>query len=195
MPETKKALGKDRISAMFKMKLSLQEKEHNLSGYIWHGIENIMGAMATSPDKGQSKHICHGDKKCSVKHHTNAALRWIVAHIQRNYLKRRPRAITEVGHLWVFSNVRKRKCLVTKGKALLSQNNANWQFLKSEWLLPTLFISLNFDIGDWLDKPHLLYGKYLPKTDPLWPNYGPLLSLDFRGEKLIIRMEWVKHAR
>ena len=75
MPATKKALGKECIAAIFKMKLSLREKEHKLAGYVQHGIKSNMGAMTTSPTEGQNKHIRHGDDHCSTRHHTHTALR------------------------------------------------------------------------------------------------------------------------
>ena len=47
--------------------------------------------------------------------------------------------------------------LTRKGQALLDRNHANRIFLKSARLSPTLFISWNFDVGDWLEVPHPLY--------------------------------------
>ena len=74
IPKTKKALGKECIDAIIKMKLSLRDKENKLAGYVRHGIKNNMGAMTTSPVEGQNRHIRHGKNMASVKHHTNSAL-------------------------------------------------------------------------------------------------------------------------
>ena len=53
LPETQKALGKECIDAIIKMKLSLRDKENKLAGYVRHGIKNNMGAMTTPPVEGQ----------------------------------------------------------------------------------------------------------------------------------------------
>ena len=74
IPRNQKDLGQECIAAMFKLKLTLREKEHKLAGYVRHGIKSNMGAMTTSPTEGHNKHIHHGDDHCSVRHHTNAAL-------------------------------------------------------------------------------------------------------------------------
>ena len=82
MPTTQKALGQECIAAMFKLKLTLREKEHKLAGYVRHGIKSNMGAMTTSPTEGQNKQICHGDDHCSVRHDANTALRRLIFRIQ-----------------------------------------------------------------------------------------------------------------
>ena len=74
MPTSQKALGQECIAAMFKLKLTLREKEHKLAGYVQYCIKSNMGAMTTSPTEGQNKHIRHGNNHCSMKHHTHAAL-------------------------------------------------------------------------------------------------------------------------
>ena len=102
LPATRKALGKECTDAIFKMKLSLHDKENKLAGYVCHGIKNNMGAMTTSPVEGQNKHIRHGEDMASVEHHTNLALRRIVTCIQRNFRKRKANAHCKLARGCVF---------------------------------------------------------------------------------------------
>ena len=140
MPTTQKALGQECIAAMFKLKLTLREKEHKLAGYVRHGIKSNMGAMTTSPTEGQNKHIRHGDDHCSVRHHANTALRRLIVRIQRNFRARRAQAHSELARNCVFSNAWTSDYLIRKGQALLDRNHANRKFLKSARLSRTVFI-------------------------------------------------------
>ena len=47
LPKTQKALGKECIDTIIKMKLSLRGKENKLAGYVRHGIKNNMVVART----------------------------------------------------------------------------------------------------------------------------------------------------
>lgn len=157
MPSTKKALGKECIAAMVELNLSLREKEHKLAGYVRHGIKNNMGTMTTLPTEQHNKPICHDEGHCSVRHHTHAALRLLINRIARNFRACRAQAHSDLVRSCVFSNAWTSDYLIWKGQALLNHNHTNRKFLKSARLSRTVFISWNFDIGDWVEQSHPLH--------------------------------------
>ena len=118
-PETVKALKKDAISAILRMKRTLKDKEPKLAGYVRHGMKSNMGAMTTSPAESQNAHIRAGPDAAGQKYQTHTSLRRILTRIQRNFRNRRAQAHAELARNTLFSSAWTRDYLIKKGQALL----------------------------------------------------------------------------
>ena len=146
---TVKALSRDGVAAVFQLKRTIRDKEHNkLAGYVRHGVKNHMHAMTTSPTEGQNLHLRHGPDKIGQKYQTHKAMWRLLNRIERTFNQRKQRAHAGLFNDALFSSAWTRDYLIRKGQALIDRNHAKHRHVKSALLSFSEFIAWNFDIGD-----------------------------------------------